>query len=399
MNLGVLNQSATTGERSSVRWRWIWVAALLGMTGLVGWRVWQLRAARISAAKTEAVMPEITTVTALGRLEPAGELVSITAPTSVQESRIGELMVAEGDVVEAGDVIAILDNRDRLQAALQSAERQVDSAIAQQAQIEAGAKSGEISAQAAEISRLEAEQAGNLEAQRATIARIQAEVNNARDDFARYESLYQRGAISASERDSRRLTLTTTEQRLAEARATLSRLQTTSTQQISQARSTLDRIAEVRPVDVDIARAEVRAAEASVAEAEANLEQAFVRSPRAGQVIDIHTYAGETVSSDGIVSLGQTQQMMAVLEVYQDDIDKIEPGQPVSLTSTAIPETLEGTVQRTGLQIGQQQVVNEDPTANIDAKVVDVHVELDEDSNERTENLTNLQVTGTITFK
>ncbi|MEO0886089.1 MAG: HlyD family secretion protein, partial [Cyanobacteria bacterium J06648_10] len=98
MNLGVLNQSATTGERSSVRWRWIWVAALLGMTGLVGWRVWQLRAARISAAKTEAVMPEITTVTALGRLEPAGELVSITAPTSVQESRIGELMVAEGDV-------------------------------------------------------------------------------------------------------------------------------------------------------------------------------------------------------------------------------------------------------------------------------------------------------------
>ena len=416
MNLGALNQATNaassagttgSGERSSFRWGWILAAALLGATGIFGWRAWQLRAAQIEAAKTEAAIPEITTVTALGRIEPVGELVNVTAPTSVQESRIGELLVAEGDVVQAGDVIAILDNRDRLQAALQRAQQQVVSAQAQQAQIEAGAKSGEIAAQEAEVSRLEAERLGNLETQRATIARVQAEVNNARVDFERYESLYQRGAISASERDARRLTLTTAEQRLAEANAGLSRLQTTSTQQISQARSTLDRIAEVRPVDVDIARAEVKSADVAVAEAQADLEQAFVRwlgpseggSPRVGQVIEVHTYAGETVSAEGIVSIGQTQQMMAVVEVYQDDIDKIEPGQTVTLTSTAISDTLEGTVQRVGLQIGQQQGVNEDPTANIDAKVVDVYVELDANSSERTANLTNLQVTATIEFK
>ncbi|MEO1634374.1 MAG: HlyD family efflux transporter periplasmic adaptor subunit, partial [Cyanobacteria bacterium J06631_9] len=185
----------------------------------------------------------------------------------------------------------------------------------------------------------------------------------------------------------------------AEARATLSRIETTSAQQISQARATLDRIAEVRPVDVDIAEAEVRSAMVSVTEAQADLDQAYVKSPIDGRVIDIHTQAGETVDSDGVATVGQTQQMMAVVEIYQDDISKIKPGQSAVMTSTAIGDTLTGTVERIGLQIGQQQVVNEDPTANIDAKVVEVFVQLDEASSDRVVGLTNLQVTAKITFR
>ncbi|MEL6854893.1 MAG: ABC exporter membrane fusion protein [Cyanobacteria bacterium J06607_13] len=385
--------------RSSRRWAVVIGVLLLGAVGLVQWRLWQARVAEIRAEQTEAIAPEITTVTALGRLEPTGELVRITAPTSVQESRIGELQVAEGEAVSAGEVIAVLDNRDLLQVALQRAEQQVEVARAQLAQVQAGAQSGEIQAQQAEISRLQAERLGNIETQRATIARIQAEVNNARDDFARYESLYQRGGISASERDSYRLTLTTTEQQLAEAKATLSRIETTSNQQISQARATLDRIAEVRPVDVEIAEAEVRSAMIAVTEAQANLDQAYVKSPINGRVIDIHTKEGETVGSDGIATVGQTQQMMAVVEVYQDDIHKIEVGQPVVMTSTAIDDTLRGTVERIGLQIGQQQVVNEDPSANIDAKVMEVFVRLNEASSDRVAGLTNLQVTAKISFQ
>ncbi|MEL6603699.1 MAG: ABC exporter membrane fusion protein [Cyanobacteria bacterium J06614_10] len=385
--------------RSSRRWAVVIGVLLLGAVGLVQWRLWQARVAEIRAEQTEAIAPEITTVTALGRLEPTGELVRITAPTSVQESRIGELQVAEGEAVSAGEVIAVLDNRDLLQVALQRAEQQVEVARAQLAQVQAGAQSGEIQAQQAEISRLQAERLGNIETQRATIARIQAEVNNARDDFARYESLYQRGGISASERDSYRLTLTTAEQQLAEAKATLSRIETTSNQQISQARATLDRIAEVRPVDVEIAEAEVRSAMIAVTEAQANLDQAYVKSPINGRVIDIHTKEGETVGSDGIATVGQTQQMMAVVEVYQDDIHKIEVGQSVVMTSTAIDDTLRGTVERIGLQIGQQQVVNEDPSANIDAKVVEVFVRLNEASSDRVAGLTNLQVTAKISFQ
>jgi HlyD family secretion protein len=314
----------------------------------------------------------------------------------VQESRIGELRVEEGDLVSAGQVIAVLDNRDRLQAALQKAQQQVEIARANQAQIEAGAKSGEIQAQRAEVSRLEASRSGDIAAQQATIARIEAEVNNARADFERYDSLYQRGGISASERDTRRLTLTTAEQRLAEARATLSRIQTTSQQQISQAKATLNRIEEVRPVDVSAAKAEVQSAITSVAEAQANLDQAYVKSPVTGQIIKIHARPGETVGSAGLATIGQTQQMMAIAEVYQDDIRDIEIGQSAVVTSPVIAEPLRGTVEQIGLQVERQDVVNEDPAANIDAKVVEVQVRLDPADSEKVTGLSNLQVTVTI---
>ncbi|NER84808.1 MAG: HlyD family secretion protein, partial [Leptolyngbya sp. SIO1D8] len=203
-------------------------------------------------------------------------------------------------------------------------------------------------------------------------------------------------AISASERDTRALTYTTAERRRQEAKAELARIETTSQQQIQQAEATFDQIAEVRPVDVAAAAAEVQAAIADVAEAQANLDQASVKSPLAGQIIKIHTRPGEIVGNEGIATLGETEQMMAIAEVYESDIAQVQLGQPATVTATAISETLQGTVERIGLQVEQQQVVDENPAANIDARVVEVHIRLDPASSQIVAGLTNLQVTAII---
>lgn len=389
MNLTVLRHQAIAVNR---RWWMVAGVIIFGVTGVVAWRGVQ------APEQTEqvAVLPEITTVTALGYLEPEGEIIQLTAPTSAQESRIQELLVAEGDAVEPGQVIAILDNRDRMQAALQKAEQQVGIARAQLAQVKAGAQTGDLQAQRAEIARLEADQAGNISAQRATIARLEAEVQNAQIEAQRYESLYQQGAVSESERDAKQLTYTTAQRQRQEAQAALNRIESAGQEQISQARARLDSLAEVRPVDVTTANAEVESAIASVAEAQANLDQSYVRSPSNGRVLKIHTRAGETIGSEGIATLGQTQQMMVIAEVYQDDIAKVAIGQPVEITTPVIDETLQGTVQRIGLQVEAQDVINEDPAANIDAKVVEVHIQLDQADSETVATLTNLQVTTTI---
>lgn len=370
----------------------------LGIVGLAALRTDWVRSPNPSLQdeSTATLVSEIRTVTALGRLEPRGEMIQLTASTSVQESRLAELRVQEGDTVAAGDIVAVLDNRDLLRASLQQAEERVRVAEAQLAQVQAGAKTGEIQAQRAEIARLQADRITNLEAQEATVARLGAELKNAQLEYDRYESLYQQGAVSASERDARQLTYDTAQRRLEEARANLARVQTTSQEEIQRATATLDQIAEVRPVDVQVAAAEVQSAQSAVAEAQVSLEQAYVRSPQAGQILKIHTRAGETVGNDGIVTLGETQQMMVVAEVYQSDVARVQLGQSVIVTSPAIPGDLQGTVDRIGLQVEQQQVVNEDPAANIDAKVVEVHVRLDESSSDQVAGLTNLQVTATI---
>lgn len=395
MSLDLLNHQAGSTQ-SPRRWLAFLSVAILGLGG-IGWGIWHFRAAQMREAQTEVtVTPEIKTVTALGRLEPAGEMIHLTASTSTQPSRIEQLLVEEGDRIQAGQIIAILDNRDRLQASLQKAENQVRVAQAKLAQVKAGAKTGELQAQGAEIARLQADRAGSLAAQRAAVDRLEAEVQNARLEYERYDSLYQQGAVSASQRDAKRLAYTTAQQQVQQAQAELARIETTSQEQIQQAQATLDRLAEVRPVDIEAAEAEVQSAKAAVVEAQANLEQAEVRSPRAGQIIKIHTQEGEKIADQGILTLGQTQQMNAIAEVYQSDILRIQEGQPATITSPVLPDPLQGTVERIGLQVEQQQVVDEDPAANIDAKVVEVHIRLDPNSSQNVARLSNLQVTVTI---
>lgn len=105
------------------------------------------------------------------------------------------------------------------------------------------------------------------------------------------------------------------------------------------------------------------------------------------------TRPGEVISSDeGIVRIGQTSQMYAVAEVYQSDIGKVKLGQKVGVTSGALAKKLTGTVDSIGLEVERQEVVNTDPTANIDAKVVEVKIKLDPESSEQVAGLTNLLV-------
>ena len=85
---------------------------------------------------------------------------------------------------------------------------------------QAGAKRGEIAAQKAAIASLEAQRQGDINAQAATIERFQAGVRNAQAEDERYQQLNQQGAISASQRDSKRLNLETVQNKPARSTGT-----------------------------------------------------------------------------------------------------------------------------------------------------------------------------------
>lgn len=390
-------QSSSDGGSGIKSQRWFGVAAAVGVAvvGAVGYGVWRSQASQSAVSQTVIAPVKSNTVTALGRLEPQGEVIKLSA-NSTNSNRLEKLLVQEGDRVQVGQVIAILDSRDRLQAAYEQAQEDVRVAQSKLAITQAGAKQGEINAQRAEIVRLQAQRQGDVEAQAATVDRLNSELQNAELEFNRYQQLAREGAISNSTLDSKRLTLNTAQRNVQEAKAVLNRIQTTSPAQIYQAEANLARVAEVRAVDVEANQAEIDRAIAAMKQAKVNLDQAYIKAPIAGEILAIHTRAGEVISSDGIVSLGKTQQMYAIAQVYQSDIQKVKPNQKVKILSDSIAGELLGKVERIDSQVKRQTIVNSDPSTNIDGRVVEVHVVLDRDSSQKAAKFTNLQVTMEI---
>ena len=377
----------------------VFIIASLFILGAVGtFSLWRLLSPSPQAQPTENVTPQVKTVTALGYLEPQGKVIKLAAPSSSSggNSRVEKLLVKQGDTVKAGQLVAILDSRDRLQAALIEAEEQVKVAQSNLEVIKSGAKDGEISSQKAAIARIEAQSQGDILAQSSAVARLQAEVENAQIEVQRFDSLYGEGATNASLRDSKRLTLATARRNLQEAQAVLNRIQTTRSPELNEAKATLDQISEVRPVDISASQAQVDRAIASVQQAKAQLDLANVRTPQDGVVLEVNTRAGELISPNGIIEIGKTNQMRAVLEVFEGDITKVQKGQSVRLFGDSLPKALTGEVVEVGVRVQRQNVVNSDTSGNIDARIIEVRVQLDQESINQVERLTNLQVTGEI---
>lgn len=371
-------------------------------------------------------------VTALGRLEPETEVIKLSAPLALDGDRVEKILFKEGNIVKAGEVIAILTSRYALENAVQQAEKQVRVAQAKLEQIKAGAKTGEIQAQTANLERIKAQYEGDKNAQQQNIARIEAqwqgdriaqqatinkltaELNNAESEYQRYQQLYSEGAISNSLIDSKRLNVETAKQKLSEAKAVierinstatkqlaeakvaLNRINTTSNKQISEAKATLNSIAEVRPVDVNLAQTEVESAIADLKRAQTELQAAFIRAPMTGKILKIHTRVGEKISESGIADFAQTEQMLAVAEVYQTDISKIKIGQKAVIISPIFTGELLGEVAQIGLQVNRQNVFSNQPGENLDSRVIEVKIKLTPEDSKKVAGLTNLQVQTAI---
>ncbi|TRU83113.1 MAG: biotin/lipoyl-binding protein [Microcystis novacekii Mn_MB_F_20050700_S1] len=403
-------------------------------TGAVAtYSIWHYQSSKITSPAAASTTPrQLQAVAALGYVEPAGEVIKISAPAVVEGARIDKLLVKQGDRVEVGQVLAVLDSRDRLQAALEQAENQVRIAKSRLAQVKAGAKQGDIIAQNARFEGVRAELEGQITTQKATIAsltaqlqgektaqyatieRLKAEFNNAQKDCQRYHYLSQQGAVSDQDRDRFCLIAQTSKESLREANANLNLIVTTLAAKIDEARANLERtvatldkkikenqatfdsVAEVRPVDVQVAQSELMAAQSAVKKAKADLDLASVKAPQAGQILKIHTWTGELIGDQGILDLGQTSQMYVNSEVYETDVSRVKLGQRAKITTDGMIGELRGTVAEIGLQIGKKDVLGTDPVADADARVVEVKIRLDPSSSKRVAGLTNLQVNVVI---
>jgi len=322
-------------------------------------------------------------ISALGRLEPQGEVIKVASPSALGTSRIVKLMVKEGDIVKQGQVIAVLDSYDRSVAALLQAQSQAQESERNLAKVKAGAKSGDIIAQEGNVMSA----AANIKSIEANAARIRAELEIAGKDYNRFLQVYKEGAISQTVLDTYRLKVETLQGQFIQAEQQIQQAQF----QLRQSQGLLNSVREVRPTDVQFAEAQLQTAIVNVKKAEIDLDLSQVRAPINGQILKVNSKIGETVSqNNGVVEIGNTQQMYVVAEIYETDIGKIKVGQKAIIQSEVFEGEITGKVDQIGLRIAKNDVLGTDPAAKTDARIIEVKIKLD--NSQKVSGLTNLQV-------
>jgi HlyD family secretion protein len=91
-----------------------------------------------------------------------------------------------------------------------------------------------------------------------------------------------------------------------------------------------------------------------------------------------------------LLELGQTRHMYVVAEVYETDIGLVKEGQAATITSPALSEPMSGSVERIGSIIGKNDILDLDPVARTDSRVIEVFILLDDP--QAVASLTYLQV-------
>jgi HlyD family secretion protein len=311
-----------------------------------------------TAAKAD-VTPQPRRIVGLGRIEPASEVMRIAGPAGQDAGRIAELRIAEGQWVEQGEVIAVLDTRARLQAASDQAEATL--ALRQAA----------LAKTIADLDSQEKTLAAAMEQQ-------EAQRDRAKWEFDRLKQLQQSGIYRDTALIDKRLALEGAEHGLASAKLVLERNRR--------------RDAAGLRIDEATARAEVTAAEAAVAKAKADLAFSEIRSPIAGRVLRRMGRAGEQIGQEGLAEIADTRVMFVRAEVFESDLRLVAVSANATITSRALAEPVRGTVERIGLKVSRQTMIGEDPATSLDARVIEVMIRLDEEGSRRTAGLTGLQV-------
>ncbi len=305
---------------------------------------------------------QISDVVGLARLMPQGDISPVAAPSGAGDARISEILVAVGDVLEKGQLVARLDNLAHLESAVLSAQAGVGVREATLLQVK----------QSVENSLHEA---------RAALEQAEAVAEVAKSDRVRVEELFERQVTTKAALNTAQSVDRQANRAVEKARATL-------------ARYTSDNIH--KQPDVIVAARNLDAALVDLGRARLDLDRARVVAPIAGVVLDIHARPGERPPLRGIMEMGNTSQMMAEVEVYQDRIARVQIGQPVEIVAPAIGQTLTGVVTRIGLIVGRQELISNDTAANLDARVFEVLVRLDPDASQVASRYTNLEAVARI---
>lgn len=299
-------------------------------------------------------------ITLSGRIE--GDPSAVAAKLS---GRILEVKVREGDAVNAGDVIAVLDDEqirareDQARAAVADAEAKSEAASAQIAVLQEQLRQSELlTAQARVDAQGRVHQAENeVNAAEAELAKQQAAYRIAAFDREAYTRLAASGAVperkgqeAISTADQQTAAVAAAKRRVESARGALLIAKASRTNpgiRASQAGANRKQIAQQQK-EVASANAKLQQARAQLSEAQANRNDLSITAPFSGTVATRTAEPGEVIAAGtAIITLLDLNKVYLRGFVPEGEIGKIKLDQPARVYLDSKPnEPLDAVVSR-----------------------------------------------------
>jgi membrane fusion protein YbhG len=289
-------------------------------------------------------------------------LVDISFKTS---GRMVELKVDEGDQVKKGELIARLDpaelkqQRMRDQAQVQASQsnyRQLETSIEfQRATLES-----DIAAKRAEVNQMQAKLDAMLAGSRkqdiqqaeAALADAKSQLEFAKQDWARSQTLFKNEDISAQQHDQYRWKFDSATQAVRQAEERLSLMKEGPRQEdiagaraeVAKAQASL-RTAEANRLELqrkeqelNQRKAEIERSQAQVGMTETQLDDTRVESPIDGVVLVKSAEPGEILAAGTtVVTIGDLLHPWLRAYINQTDLGRVKIGQKVKLTTDSFP--------------------------------------------------------------
>lgn len=245
------------------------------------------------------------------RMSGHGDGIKVYGNLEITDAEIGfkipgkmeKRLVSEGEKIEAGKVVAILDSSDlEKEKALREAEVKI--AESQLAELDAGSRPEEI-AQA-----------------EAAVRSVQAETERLKSDFARQEGLHKRKVISDREYEASRAAYESAKGRLGEARERLSLFEKGP-----------------RSEKIDQAMANLQHAKAALDLSETRLGYCELKSPVSGMILSHHAEPGEyLVAGAPVVTIGDLEHSWMRAYISETDLGRVKLGQKALIKTDTWPD-------------------------------------------------------------
>ena len=243
-----------------------------------------------------------------------------------------ELRVTEGQTVKRDEVIAVLSNYPKADVLVRTTEAELEKAKRQREAMISGFRTAEIAMQ-------------------------EVVVKGKSEEFKLKTLELQR---SGKQPDMKQLELNISQQDLAREEAKLRVMKETLTTDIAQ-------------IDTDIA-----ITTAKLDNARTIREQALVRSPLNGVIVQIHTRQGERVAPGGIAKIVDMSQMRVFADVDEVHLARLTTGGRVEITFRGSSTVYKGKIARVAPTVKRMQRVEPDGGSSTDGRVVQVEIELDD---------------------